>query len=156
MCFVYEGHCDYEYSYIKYILIKCGSPPSFPDSATQNICCQYFCFEVQLFLFLHLLVLKFQRFNSMDVTRRPLYTGMSDESIRLSNSVLCASVQRCYSQMNWLYGLGSLMFKISPIMSLFSVCHFFQYSFLCPYSLLPSVTSHFNVGAFLAHIWQLG
>lgn len=95
-------------------------------------------------------------FNSMDVTKRPLYTGMSGESIRLSKSVLCACVQHCYIHRNWLYGLGSLMFKISPIMSLFSVCHFFQCSFLCPYSLLSSVPSHFNMRACLAPIWQLG
>lgn len=48
------------------------------------------------------------------------------------------------------------MFKICPIISLFSVFHFFQYSFLCPYSLLPSVTSYVSMGVCLAGIWQLG
>lgn len=94
----------------------------------------------------------------MDVRRRPLHTGISDERIRLSNSVLCAcaSVQRCSSQMNYLYGLGLLTSKICPITSLVSVRHFFQYSFLYPYSLLPSVTSYFSMLACLADIWQLG
>lgn len=88
-----------------------------------------------------------------------LYTSMSDERIRLSNSVVfcvSASVQCCSGQMNRLYGLGLLIFNICPIISFLSVHHFFQYLFLYSYSLLPSVTSYFNTGTCLADTWQLG
>lgn len=77
---------------------------------------------------------------------------------RLSiSAVFCASasVQHCSSQMNRLSGLMLLVFNIRPIISLLSVCDFFQYLFPCSYSLLPSVTSYFNMGSCLADTWQL-
>lgn len=162
MYFVYKGHCDLEYPWIQ---TKCESQPFVVVVFCFGWLVCFFLwyssssevwFLFIIFFILLLFLLAFSQFNSMDIKKGVPYTSKSNERIKLSNSaVYCASVQHCSSQINRLYGLGSFLFNICPIISFLSVCHFFQYLFLCS-SLLPPVTSYFSMGSCLADTWQLG